>query len=156
MSEAGAAALRKHFEDAKLTVSLLAPVLRVGSEVPTQIDHAAIVGGGYAPVGLASEITEAMLAEAVATKLGSQVFLARMLLPLVAPSSSYNVITGGLGERPERVPNLALTSIMSAAVFVRGPPRSLVRAAWGSTHFSSRSCWCAPSRWSAKTGPDRA
>lgn len=68
------------------------------------MDHAVVVGGGYAPPGFASQITAEALAEATATKLGSQVYLAQNLLPLVAPTGTYNVVTGLLGEAPEWAP----------------------------------------------------
>lgn len=71
------------------------------------------------------------MAEAAALKLGSQAFLAREVLPLVAPAGSYNVITGGLGEEglwdaPDAspyaataTPDKALTAMMNSALFVR-------------------------------------
>eukprot|EP00887_Chlorella_sp_A99_P002874 scaffold6.g2874.t1 len=112
--------------------TLLAPILDYGTlegalalgqhvkdSVPGGIvDHVVSSAGGVATPGALTDATPEGLQQVLDVKIAPHIYLAKALVPLLrdAPTTSYTVITGMLGEVVPW-PSVALTAVANAAVY---------------------------------------
>ena len=132
--EASRAQLLKNIGDAP-QAKLLSPVIdyattegcaKLASFVTNsgfaRVHNVVAISGGMLPAGRASEVaTPDNVAALANVKLGPQLYMQKHLFPLLedAPTSSYLVITGGLGlpAVAKMMPLLSLTAMANAALF---------------------------------------
>jgi len=86
-----------------------------------KVDHVVAIGGGFAPSGTVSQITDSNFKEAIDVKALGVINAIQALIPLLkdVPTSTFTVITGLIGEFPPAAvrPDLALTVIGTCAQY---------------------------------------